>query len=304
MLEEKIIDVNPAIELQGISKNYDSFQLDDVSMIVPKGYITGLIGPNGAGKSTIIKMIMGMVVPDQGEIKMNGKRYTSDTGAFKEKIGYVSDENIFYDYLTLNQIIKMTAPFYKRWNDESLRQMMKMFQLPGNKKIKDCSKGMKMKFSIALAMARDPQILILDEPTAGLDPVFRRELLDLFSEYILDESRSILFSTHNTVDLDRIADYVTFINGGHVVFSDIKDEVIDHYVVIKGSTDLLDADIRNEFVGLREVAHGFEGLSPDRNRAVDLFGDRVLYERPTLEDIMYFTSKGEKRFEKSEAIHN
>lgn len=303
MAVEKDIAMNPAIELQGINKDYGHFQLKDVSMVVPKGYITGLIGPNGAGKSTIIKMIMGMVIPDQGEIKRNGQRYISDEGSFKETIGYVSDENIFYDFLTLNEIIKMTAPFYKTWNTEHLRQMMEVFQLSGNQKMRDCSKGMKMKFAIALAMARKPQILILDEPTAGLDPVFRRDLLDLFNEYILDESRSILFSTHNTDDLDRIADYVTFINRGRVVFSDIKDEIIDRYVVVKGNPELLDADIRQEFVGIRESDHGFEGLSSDRSRAVALFGDSVFYERPTLEDIMYFTSKGERRFGQSEAIY-
>lgn len=294
----------PALELKGLYKSYGSFRLDGISFSIPRGYITGLIGPNGAGKSTLIKMVMGMIVPDQGEIFMCGKRISTNEGAFREDIGYVSDENIFYDFLTLGEIIRMTAPFYKRWNEPKLRQLMNIFQLPEKKRLKDCSKGMKMKFSIAMAMARDPKLLILDEPTAGLDPVFRRELLQLFAEYIQDESRTILFSTHNTDDLDRIADYVTFLNQGKVVFSDSKDDVIDRYVIVKGSSELLDADTRQHFAGLRETAHGFEALSPDREGAVKLFDDSVLYERPSLEDIMYFTSRGEGLFGQSGSIHS
>ncbi|MFB4325110.1 ABC transporter ATP-binding protein [Priestia sp. BR_2] len=294
----------PAMQINHLSKKYPSFALNDISLLIPKGYITGLIGPNGAGKSTLIRSIMGMIVPDSGQIVVNGRRLRSDDASYKEEIGFVSDENIFYEYLTLNQIIRMTSPFYKRWNSTRMDQLMRMFELPGRKKLKDCSKGMKMKFSIAMAMAHDPRILILDEPTAGLDPVFRRELLQLLSDFIQDETRSILFSTHNTDDLDRIADYITFIHRGRIVFSEGKDEIIDKYVIVKGSSDLLDPDVRKQFTGLKETPYGFEALSANRESAHKLFGDSVLYERPALEDIMYYTSKGDAVHESYRSPHS
>lgn len=281
-----------AIEVTGVSKTYKNYKLSDVSFGVPKGYITGLIGPNGAGKSTIIKMIMGMVQPDKGSISVFGNVLSPHSGDYKEEIGYVSDENIFYDCITMGRMKQIIAPFYSRWDEDAYTKYMTLFELPARKKIKDCSKGMKMKFSIAMALSYHPSLLIMDEPTAGLDPVFRRELLDLLSEYIMDEEKSILFSTHLTTDLDRVADYITFLNKGKLVLSDTKDDVLERYLLVKGASSLLDADVRNELVGVRETAVGFEGLARERKKAMELFGDRVLYQQPTLEEIMYFTSKG------------
>ncbi|MDU4698398.1 MAG: ABC transporter ATP-binding protein [Paenibacillus sp.] len=283
-----------ALEVKGLGKNYGNFALRNLSFSVPQGYITGLIGPNGAGKSTVIKTIMGMVLPEKGRISVLGQPVTGSEGSYKQHIGYISDENIYYEYLTMEQMKRIVAPFYERWDEALFTQYMELFELPKRKKIKDCSKGMKMKFSIALALAHHPTLLIMDEPTAGLDPVFRRELLDLLAEYILDENNTILFSTHLTTDLDRVADYVTFLNRGELVFSDSKDEVLEHYVIVKGSGELLDADVRRELVGVRETAVGFEALAKDRVKARALFGDNVLLERPTLEEIMYFTAKGGK----------
>lgn len=281
-----------ALEVKGLGKNYGNFALRNLSFSVPQGYITGLIGPNGAGKSTVIKTIMGMVLPEKGRISVLGQPVSGSEGSYKQYIGYISDENIYYEYLTMEQMKRIVAPFYERWDEALFTQYMELFELPKRKKIKDCSKGMKMKFAIALALAHHPTLLIMDEPTAGLDPVFRRELLDLLAEYILDENNTILFSTHLTTDLDRVADYVTFLNRGELVFSDSKDEVLEHYVIVKGSGELLDADVRRELVGVRETAVGFEALAKDRVKARALFGDNVLLERPTLEEIMYFTAKG------------
>ncbi|RRJ65464.1 ABC transporter ATP-binding protein [Paenibacillus oralis] len=283
-----------AIQVEGFSKRYGSFALSDVSFGVPKGYITGLIGPNGAGKSTVIKAIMGMVLTERGEISVLGEKAGSEHAGYKQHIGFISDENIFYDYLTMEQMKRIVAPFYPRWDEAVFDQYMDRFELPKRKKIKDCSKGMKMKYAIALALSHHPSLLIMDEPTAGLDPVFRRELLDLLAEYITDEENTVLFSTHLTADLDRVADYVTFLNRGSLVFSDTKDDVLDRYVLVKGGRDLLDADVRRVLIGVRETGVGFEGLAPDRKQARELFGGEVLYDRPTLEEIMYFTVKGEK----------
>ncbi|MBA9086451.1 ABC-2 type transport system ATP-binding protein [Fontibacillus solani] len=281
-----------AVEIRNVSKSYKNYKLSNVSFQVPNGYITGLIGPNGAGKSTIIKSIMGMVIPDQGDISVLGQPIDSERADYKEQLGYISDENIYYDYLTLAEMKKIVAPFYSNWDEDLYLKYMDIFELPARKKIKECSKGMKTKFSIALALSHHPKLLIMDEPTAGLDPVFRRELLELLADYILDERNTILFSTHLTTDLDRVADYVTFVNRGQLVFSEAKDEVLDRYLIVKGGRELIDGDIRKEFVGLRETGVGFEGLSRDRNRVVSLFGNDVMYQTPTLEEIMYYTAKG------------
>lgn len=284
-----------AVEVRGLAKKYGGFTMSDVSFSVPRGYITGLIGPNGAGKSTIIKAIMGMIVPNGGEVCVFGQNAGAQEGEYKQEIGYISDENIFYEYMTMEQMKRVVAPFYSNWDEELYRKYMDTFELPSRKKIKHCSKGMKMKYSIALALSHHPSLLIMDEPTAGLDPIFRRELLDLLADYILEEKNTVLFSTHLTTDLDRVADYVTFVNRGRIVFSDNKDEVLERYMIIKGGTELLDNDIRNELIGLRETNIGFEGLSGNRDQAERLFGDKVLYQRPTLEDIMYYTAKGGKQ---------
>lgn len=281
-----------AIEVREISKRVEGFSLDKVSFAVPKGYISGLIGPNGAGKSTLIKMVMGMVVPDQGNITIHGKRAGIEGAEYRQEIGYVSDENIYYETLTLEQMKEIYRPFYPRWDEQQFREYLDRFELSSKKKIKDCSKGMKTKYALALALSHHPSLLIMDEPTAGLDPVFRRELLDLLAEFIQDENRTVLFSTHLTTDLDKVADYITFIHRGRLVFSETKDEVLERYLIVKGSKELLDSDTRKEFVGLRETDFGFEGLAGDSNRIKAMFGSRALYHQPALEDIMYFTAKG------------
>lgn len=285
-----------AIEVQGLSKQMSGFALEQVSFSVPRGYITGLIGPNGAGKSTLIKMLMGMVAPDQGSITIHGERAGIAGAAYRANIGYVSDENIYYDCLSLGQMKEIFKSFYPRWDERQFKEYLDRFELPVKKKIKDCSKGMKTKFALALALSHHPDLLIMDEPTAGLDPVFRRELLDLLAEFIQDEKRTVLFSTHLTTDLDKVADYITFIHRGKLVFSETKDEILERHLIVKGSKELLDADTRKEFIGLRETDFGFEGLTADGSRLQSIFGSSTLYHQPTLEDIMYYTAKGGKAY--------
>lgn len=283
-----------AINVQGLSKRMRDFALDQVSFSVPKGYITGLIGPNGAGKSTLIKIFMGMVAPDEGSITIQGQTAGAAGTGYKENIGYVSDESIYYDCMSLGEMKNVFKSFYPRWDERQFKEYMDRFELPVKKKIKDCSKGMKTKFALALALSHHPDLLIMDEPTAGLDPVFRRELLDLLAEFIQDEQRTVLFSTHLTTDLDKVADYITFIHRGKLVFSETKDEILERHLIVKGSKELLDGDIREEFVGLRESDFGFEGLAADGSRLRSIFGSSALYHQPTLEDIMYYTAKGGK----------
>jgi len=281
-----------AIELRNLTKAYPQFTVDHVSLEVKKGFITGLIGPNGVGKSTLIKMMLGMVRPDSGSVKILGLDMPKDELEIKQRIGIVSDDCFYYEHLTVSDSMKMIAPFYKKWNEKKFNRYLEQFELSPKKKVEDLSKGMKVKFSLAIALSHEAELLIMDEPTSGLDPVFRRELLDLLADMMQDENNSIIFSTHITTDLDRVADYIAFINRGKLVFNEAKDEVLDRYAILKGDQQLLDSDVRNKFVGIRETAVGFEGLVDNRQEAEQLFGNYVVFNKPSLEDIMYFTAKG------------
>ncbi|NGP59413.1 ABC transporter ATP-binding protein [Paenibacillus thiaminolyticus] len=281
-----------AIELRNLTKTYPEFTVDQVSLDVKQGYITGLIGPNGVGKSTLIKMMIGLIRPDSGSVKILGCDMPNQEIDIKQRIGIVSDDCFYYEHLTIRDTKRMIAPFYKKWNEKKFNSYLEQFELSPKKKIKELSKGMKVKLSLAVALSHEAELLIMDEPTSGLDPVFRRELLDLLADMMQDERNSIIFSTHITTDLDRIADYIAFINRGKLVFNEAKDEVLDRYAIVKGDSQLLDSDIRNKFVGIRETAVGFEGLVDNRQEAEHLFGNYAVFEKPSLEEIIYFTTKG------------
>ncbi|NMO98031.1 ABC transporter ATP-binding protein [Paenibacillus lemnae] len=281
-----------AIEINNLCKSYPLFSMDNLSVNFKKGYITGLIGPNGVGKSTLIKMILGMITPDAGTIRILGNSMPEQEVDIKQRISIVSDDCFFYEHLTIKETGKMIAPFYSHWNDQKFKSFLEQFQLSPSKRVQDLSKGMKIKLALAIALSHEAELLIMDEPTSGLDPVFRREMLDLLADMMQNDNHSILFSTHITTDLDRIADYTAFIHNGRLIFNEAKDEVLERYAIVKGEMQLLDTDIRKEFVGLRETSVGFEGMVDNRSRAQELFGSHALLEQPTLEDIMYYTAKG------------
>ncbi|OME76110.1 sodium ABC transporter ATP-binding protein [Paenibacillus sp. FSL A5-0031] len=281
-----------AIELRNLTKAYNHFTVDNVSLDVKKGYITGLIGPNGVGKSTLIKMMLGMIRPDSGSVKILGRAMPEHEVDIKQRIGIVSDDCFYYEHLTIRDMKEMIAPFYKKWSNTKFNGLLEQFELSPKKKIDELSKGMKIKFSLAVALSHEAELLIMDEPTSGLDPVFRRELLDLLGDMMQDERNTIIFSTHITTDLDRIADYITFINRGKLVFNESKDEVFERYAIVKGDLQLLDSDIRSNFIGIRETDVGFEGLVNNRQDALQLFGNYVVFDKPSLEDIIYYTAKG------------
>jgi ABC-2 type transport system ATP-binding protein len=284
--------VEKILEVKNLRKEYSDFILNDISFSLEKGYIMGFIGPNGAGKSTTIKLIMNLAKRDAGEIKIFGLDNINDEVVIKQKIGFVYDQNYFYGDLTIAEIKRIIAPFYVNWNDRIFNKYIKEFELPADRKIKHLSRGMQMKFSLALALSHDADLIILDEPTSGLDPVFRSGILDILADLIQDENKGVLFSTHITGDLDKIADYITFINKGEIVFSMAKDDILDNYAIVKGPRELLDDSIKKEFTGMRFNRFGFEGLISDRNRTKKLFKDRVIVEKATLEDIMLFTVRG------------
>ncbi|MDR7855430.1 ABC transporter ATP-binding protein [Tissierella sp.] len=277
------------LEVKSLSKKFKTFELDNISFRLEPGYIMGFIGPNGAGKSTTIKLIMNLLKKDSGEIKVFNKDNIEFEREIKNRIGFVYDESYFYEDLSISQMKNIVAPFYKEWNNDLFNKYMKDFDLDVGQKIKKLSKGMKMKFSLALALSHDADLIIMDEPTSGLDPVFRREILDILYNIIQDENKSIFFSTHITTDLEKIADYITFINEGKIVFSKSKDEALESYAIVKGGNNLLDKDTRKEFLGIRETNVGFEGLIANSQKIKAIFGNQALIERPSLEDIMVYS---------------
>lgn len=284
--------MEPVLDIRNLRKEYTDFTLHDVTFSIPKGYIMGLIGPNGAGKTTIIKLILNLVIRDAGEIRVFGKDNLKHEVEIKSRIGFVHDAPMFYDYLKLKQIRSIIAPFYPDWDEEAFRRLSEEFELSLNKKFKALSRGMKMKFALVLALSHNADFIIMDEPTSGLDPVFRRELLEKLSDILQDENKSILFSTHITSDLERIADFVTFIQDGSVVFSCSKDEILENWGVVKGGNDLLNEETRSLFEGFRMSEYGFEGLTSNTREIRDHFPSGVVVERASLEDIMFFMVKG------------
>jgi ABC-2 type transport system ATP-binding protein len=282
------------LQIDNLCKQFKDFSLKNVSLILEKGYIMGFIGPNGAGKSTTIKLIMNLLRKDSGEIKVFGLDNQTQEKEIKNRIGFVYDENVFYEDLTVEEMKNVVAPFYSHWDEAALKKKLKEFDLPPNKKIKELSKGMKMKFSLAVALAHNAELLIMDEPTSGLDPLIRSELLEILTAEIQDENKAVFFSTHITSDLDRVADFVTLIDDGQVVFSKAKDDIVEKYALVKGSLELLDGDTRKYFVSIKENKFGFEAMALDRQTVRKAFGDSVILERPTIEDVMlYFTRRNQ-----------
>ncbi len=283
---------DPAIEVRGLSKSYGDFALRDVSFSLPSGYVMGLVGPNGAGKTTIIKLILNLLRRDEGEVRVFGRDAVVDEVEVKRRVGFVHDIPFFYEHLSLARLRDTVAPFYPEWDETTFRRLLEEFELPRRLRFSKLSRGMKMKFALAVALAHRADLLILDEPTSGLDPVFRRELLTRIRTFLQDERRSVLFSTHITSDLERIADFITFIRDGRVVFSAPKDEILDRWAVVKGGPDLLSPETIGLFRGFRRREFVVQALTNDAPGARRRLGPAAVIEPASLEDIMFYMTKG------------
>ncbi len=281
-----------ALEVSHLTKDYGSFKLDDVSFTVPGGTIMGLIGENGAGKSTTIKCILNLIHRDGGEISVFGRDAVRDERAVKTQIGVVLDESSFHEALNPVQIGKILSKLHPNWDGKCYGDYLRKFELPEKKAVKTFSRGMKMKLSIAAAFGAKPRLLILDEATSGLDPVVRDEILDEFLNFIQDEDHAILISSHITSDLEKAADYVTYLHKGRVVLSEAKDELLDTYgKLVCGRSDLERVD-RSLLAGSRVGQFGCEALVKNRHTFVRRYPGLTV-DPITLEDIMVFTGKGD-----------
>ncbi|WP_350344275.1 ABC transporter ATP-binding protein [Proteinivorax tanatarense] len=282
--------MSKVLEVNNVSKDYRDFRLNDISFSLEKGYIMGLIGPNGSGKTTTIKLIMNLLSKDSGEIKVFNKDHVYDEVGVKEKIGFVYDGDIYPSGMKLGKLAKLIAPFYRSWDDEIFHGYIKKFNLNLDKKLEELSKGMKIKFSIAMALAHKPELIIMDEPTSGLDPVFRREFLDLIQDIIEKRQASVLFSTHITSDLEKVADYITFINDGEIVFTDTLCDLVENYRLVKGKKGDL-TNHKDILIGMRTNKFGIEGLAETNDCQALIENEDILFEKPNLEDIMYYVSR-------------
>ncbi len=286
--------MNDYLDVKNLSKSFDNFQLHDITFTLPKGYIMGLIGPNGSGKTTTIKLILNMLKRTDGEVKILGLDNIADEQAAKKSLGVVFDSNYFSDDWKVSQVEKSVSVFYENWNTQRFSELLDKFHISHTKKVKELSKGMQMKLMLACAFSYDAKLLILDEPTSGLDPVSRDELLHILSEYIEDGEHSVLFSTHITMDLERAADYITYISYGELFFSGSKDEFVDSFRIVKGGREELSDDLGKKALGVRDFATGFEALI--KTEDIKRFA-HLNVEPATIDDIVVYTSKRGEQYE-------
>lgn len=286
--------MNNAIEIKNLSKSFNTFALNDVSFSLPQGSIMGFIGENGAGKTTTIKLILNQLHRDAGTITLFGRDNIQCEKEIKDRIGVVFDESYFHENLKPIQVSKVMNKVFSNWDHSLFMQYLKQFNIPEKKIMKEFSRGMKMKLSIATALSHHPDLLILDEATSGLDPIVRNEILDIFLDFIQDEHHSIFISSHITSDLEKIADYITFIHDGQIIFSHSKDQLMYEYgMLLCGKDDFKNVD-RNDLVGYQENKFGVEALVKNRQQACLKYPQATI-DDVTIEDIMMFYIKGDDK---------
>jgi ABC-2 type transport system ATP-binding protein len=276
------------LKVEKLNKRYPKFHLKDVSFIMEKGYIMGFIGVNGAGKTTTLKSMLNMVHSDSGKVTIMGKDYSENEIDLKKEIGYMFGGVDFYPKKKVHMVTKVLKRFYPEWDDEIYKRYCRKFRLDQDKKIDELSEGMKVKYSLALALSHNAKLFLLDEPTSGLDPAARDNLLELFQELVEDGEKSILFSTHITSDLEKCADFITYIDEGEIINSCTKDEFIGSYKIVKGKQGQLTGLVENAMISVKKGSFGFSGLMKNENLP-SLEGLTV--EAPNLEDIMIYHAR-------------
>lgn len=272
-----------------LCKKYPAFELKDVSFTLEKGKITGFIGRNGAGKSTTLKSLFHYVHPDSGDISFFGTGFTENENEIKQKIGFVSGGINYYEKKKIKVITDITKKFYQNWDEAAYQQYMKMFKLDENKTPSELSEGMKVKYSLALALSHNAELLILDEPTSGLDPVSRDDLLDVFLE-LSDKGITILFSTHITSDLDKCADNIIYIKNGQILADSKRRNFIDEYQIVEFQQEELSKEIKSKLIGCKRTKDGNSALIKSSQAS----GINMTMKAATLEEIMVHMEKEEE----------
>jgi len=280
----------PILKVEKLSKRYEKFLLDEVSFELEKGYIMGFIGINGAGKTTTLKAILNTIKKDGGKVSVLGKEFLENELQLKKEIGYMFGGVDYYSKRKLKSVTDVVSRFYPNWDKKIYESYMKRFSLDEDKRIGELSDGMKVKYSLALALSHNARLFILDEPTSGLDPAARDDLLEIFQELIENGQRSILFSTHITSDLEKCADYITYIDNGKIIASASTDEFINSYKMIKGPLNKLTDELKGRFISVKINSFGFSGLIKTQNMTKEIEKDA---EPVNMEEIMIYHSKKE-----------
>lgn len=286
------MSVENAIEVKELTKSYKGFQLDNISFQVPYGSIVGFVGENGAGKTTTIKTILGLLKKESGQIQILNHTPEDKDNSWKEEIGVVFDDCNLPGDLKIRDIQKMYSRIYQTWDNRRFLDYMSSFDLPMGKKIKELSKGMKMKLSIGAALSHNTKLLILDEATSGLDPVIRNEIMDLFRGFIEDEEHTIFLSSHITSDIEKISDYIMLIHKGKIILTENKDEIIYHYGIVRCTEEQILQIPQEIIVGIERGSFGSSVLVKDKTR---LEGKKFVIDRASVEDILIYTVKGSVR---------
>lgn len=287
------MEMDHAIVIENLSKTYPGFALSEVSLTLPRGSIMGFIGENGAGKTTTIKLILNMLHRDGGSVRILGRDNIKDEKAVKERLGVVLGDLNLPETMNALKISNMMSGIYPGWEENLFFSHLERFGLQKSRKIKAYSRGMKMKLSIAIALSHGAELLLLDEPTSGLDPIVRDEILDIFLDFIQDETHSVFVSTHIVEDLEKIADYITFIHKGRIILSEEKDGLLERFVILKGPKEDFAAFESSEFIGYKENQFGAQAMAEAkvwRKKAAGLAADPA-----RIQDIMLYYVKGERK---------
>ena len=279
------------LEVRDLGRSYVNFRLEHISFSIAGGTIMGLVGENGAGKSTTIRGILGLIRREGGEVLFCGEPLNTDSVAMKEQIGVVFDSLCFSPELTVEKAGKICRSIYSNWDEAYFQELLQQFSLLPKQKVKELSRGMSMKLSLVLAFAHHPKLLILDEPTSGLDPVVRDDLLDLFLEFVQDEEHAILISTHITSDLEKVADYVTFLHAGKLLLSKPKDELLWQYGILRCGEALFQKLESSEVLAWRKKDYSYDVLVPDREAILRKYPEAVI-DQVTMDEILLLYVKG------------
>lgn len=283
--------MNNALEVKNLNKTYDNFRLNDVSFTLPAGYIMGFIGKNGAGTTTTIRCILNMAARDSGNIKVFGLDNIQDELAVKEELGTIFDSNFFVGSWRVRDVEKAIKWFYSKWDSKLFNEYLEKFELPPKQYVGKLSRGMMTKLMLAASMSHNAKLLILDEPTSGLDPVARDELNSILQKYIEDGTKSVFFSTHITSDLEQIADYITLINHGEILYTGTKDGLLEEYCVVKGGLSDLNEEIKQKIIGLTVANTGFNGMMYVSD--VKKLPKKIVTESPSIDQVLIYINKKE-----------
>lgn len=281
------------IEINNLKKSMGDFKLNIEKLEIKEGFVTGIIGTNGAGKTTLMKLIMNILNQEDGSIKIFGEDFNKDKKHIKELIGYLGHDTLYPEDFTLEDIKSTIGIFYENWDEKLFNYYTEEFDLNLNDKYKDLSKGLKVKFDLLMTLSYHPKLIILDEPTANLDPIFRSEFLQVLQLQMEKDLSTVLYCTHITSDLDKIGDYFVVMDKGEIIFNEDSENIRNNYTIVKGAKELLNEETEKVFQQIVENKFGFRGISNNKKDAQDIFGKEVLYEIPKIEDILIF-SKGNK----------